>query len=136
MSTENTILKITKMLRASYLSDGSEIQMVFPVSDSKHVTLSFSPKEFGHFVGQAARLVSEAQTRKLSKGDHFEVHVEQVAAAAALATTGGGRVILALRVSEGYPLHFALTPAEADQLRLQISEAVQKATAQSSQSRH
>jgi hypothetical protein len=128
--------KVASMPRASYAEDGSEIQMEFQADDNRRITLAFEPNALDLFVSRTMQIVNHARNQKLSIGDHFAIQASEVVAALAQAPAGGGKVILALRGTNGILQHFALTPNEADSLRPQLHQAAKSARTQAAKARH
>jgi hypothetical protein len=78
-------ITVTNMLRASYLADGSMVQMEFTGLNGEKLALRFSPDKLESFVAQARQLLFSARSQKLSKGDHRSIQPQTVVAVGAQA---------------------------------------------------
>ena len=109
--------RITDMPMASFIEDGSIVEVEFKTEKGNTIALRFATNDFDRFVGRAAQLIAGARHQTLSIGDHLEIHPVPAVAAMAQAPEGGGRVILSVRSDTGLPYHFSLSPEEAERLR-------------------
>jgi hypothetical protein len=128
-------ITVTDMPRASYLEDGSVIEMEFKTSSGELITLCFAPEKLETWVSQTMRIVALAKNQKLSIGDHLVVQASDVVAVTAAAPVGGSKVILAIQGSNGIPMHYALHPEQSEQLRPELRKAEASAKAQKAQTR-
>lgn len=128
--------RIVDMPRASFIEDGSVVEIEFKTRAGESLPLSFATNDFEHFVSLAVQLVNGARSQTLSTGDHLEFHTIRAVAAIAQAPVGGDRVILSIRTDTGLPYHFALTPDDAEALRPQLYRAAKSTRKQKALSRH
>ena len=136
MAESDKPIEITSMPRASFIEDGTVVEIVLATKEGQNLTLSFATNDFDRFVGRAAQLVTGARNQTPASGGHLEVPTVRAVAAMANAPAGGGKVILSVRSDTDLPYHFALEPEEAEQLRPQLHRAARSAKKQASKTRH
>ena len=127
---------VVGMPSAFVAEDGSRIVLEFGCKSGVKRKLQFEPSQFDRFMNRAAELVARARSQTLATSGHLEIHAVGVADVQVLAPAGGGKVILSMIGSNGYPLHYAVTPEVAERMRQELATAIESSKTQSSAPRH
>jgi hypothetical protein len=119
-----------------YVSEDAErVELTFRSDTGNRLRLAFSADEFERLASQAIQLFPHVRNQKQATSGHLGIRAVEVVDGMAEAATGGGKVILGLRGTQGLLYSFAVHPDLSARLRPALRKAEESAKRQKDQTR-